>query len=1693
MSIPFKSFVFHTIKYHPVCLSRFVSQQWIEELYLKDASTYGTGDFRSTASSQFQLLATLCSISQGAASQKLMDLDHNQFVYRDVLHENQVRSKVDGTIEFFKSNTSIQIITFFNYLRTTMQTNFLMSALNTNLLFLVDYEDRAYRFYTSEISYSKSRLESSTAQVVMDCSNTNPTSAVGFFSIFNNSQYQIRMIWSSPQSNQPLVHGFFTGCTSLEAILQSTLDCLYSMECLKLLATKFPGINRTSLKPLAPMPNSKQQNMAVKDHLVNLFIEEWSTEINYPKYFDECAPSVCTYTTSESINFFYAVTLFIGLYGGLTIIFRCIVLFLINIYWKLKCYSRNTNVSHVIQRTSAHKLSRYIKQVNLFKNFKCRTDNDIKIQKTTTIIYLILLTSSCSIIILLTFISPELATVKETDPSLSTYNNLYATYSQTLTCPCSSMIISHQNFITLSPIFHQICSSDFVKEEWIFLLRYVKTGYNVPDWRNRAFNKFRLLSDLCKLAKKMVAEAISHFFLQPFVVSNILSKNDFDFQINSTLTGFFRSTNDSFSLLIETERLLMQVDQPYSGPMGGYGKRVGEGNPFSLLSPTMISLYFNLTGPFSTRQESISCVCAVDINCRIPLSIYETNRGWTLKPNHTKWYTVPGSFAGCTATESLLLSTLECYYSNLNCLSIVMNYSKQIYHDSVQHSSWFDIRPLIYNSQSSRFSPNTSISAILKNIFIEQWNSSYSYDSFYKSCAPNHCTYLAKVRSKPSELLMKFISIIGGLIISLRLITPLLVKCFFFLCKNTIRKERQQQIRFNRFKQFKTILEKLFTRLCTLVKDLNIFPIHSFGSNTDQARAKHLGQSATRLYFILFSTILIILAIYNGVQPTKHTKTFERPYLQKYNELYQRYGDELKCMCSSIASPYDRFVKIETMFHEVCSSPFASNIGRSILTDDTISALTLFVKDYSSFLNAHLQFLQGLCQLSSQTINITIEQFRFSLFTTAELLSKANFDARLNLTIQQKQSSIPIAFTRLLLLIRNLNQGNAVISNYGTNFHYSLSQENLMGSYLPSKPMIYDNVCSCGLSSNCTTQATFNVVNSLEPIVIPGIKMGCIPSESFRASTLECFYNKSCIDLIVQYMNPRRENKSSNSLNPLSAINSRFSINTTIAVLIDNLFVEKWQTTIDYSLYYDQCSPLSCSYTYIQKFKLFHIVGILLSLQSGLSIVLQWICPKIVPIIVNIYQYRKRQRTIVHSTCTVEPISVENISTKNVSDRNLISQYVFFRINRCFFKGIIIFVLLLSIIAAIIVFSIYIVQQKAHTKLSIITTTSMITMTSRFSTTSITTVPTKTTTKYETLCKIIFQPIRIAKKFPLFMKKQHFIGDLNNDGGMDLALLNVEKNSLSLYMGNGFGRFETEIVYNDFKLNVTQFLFADFNNDNRLDRIIFSKLHGVLTVDLQEDRGRFDRAFYHIIGTDTKTIITADLDGDTCMDIAYTYVSSIFLDLDNYLGVIFGQCNGKFARFKRYDSGVKSSPIKMVVADFNLDGYLDISVLLQYSKSIGIFLGYGNGTFQEQKISPNPGLHFSESFVVGNFNNDSLADVAISYANRDYINVMFGYGNGSLGETKVFYIGDTPNYELFVNDFNGDQFLDIGFGRTGREINVLIGDGNGNYELQTVHTTSIVDRSGWISITDLNNDGRKDMIDVDESSGTYDILLNTCE
>ncbi|CAF1503404.1 unnamed protein product [Adineta steineri] len=138
--------------------------------------------------------------------------------------------------------------------------------------------------------------------------------------------------------------------------------------------------------------NYLENTRLVNQYLNNLFITNWSTKVNYTKYFQQCSPSICSYSKVERAELVYVMTLFISLYGDLTVILHLITSFFIDIIVKWKCFSKSTNENSAVeQRLNKLKFVQTINRLSLFKNINDRTEQSIKNQKVITCVYLIVL------------------------------------------------------------------------------------------------------------------------------------------------------------------------------------------------------------------------------------------------------------------------------------------------------------------------------------------------------------------------------------------------------------------------------------------------------------------------------------------------------------------------------------------------------------------------------------------------------------------------------------------------------------------------------------------------------------------------------------------------------------------------------------------------------------------------------------------------------------------------------------------------------------------------------------------------------------------------------------------------------------------------------------------------------------------------------------------------------------------------------------------------------------------------------------------------------------------------------------------------------------------------------------------------------------------------------------------------------
>ncbi|CAF0804742.1 unnamed protein product [Adineta steineri] len=287
--------------------------------------------------------------------------------------------------------------------------------------------------------------------------------------------------------------------------------------------------------------------------------------------------------------------------------------------------------------------------------------------------------------------------------------------------------------------------------------------------------------------------------------------------------------------------------------------------------------------------------------------------------------------------------------------------------------------------------------------------------------------------------------------------------------------------------------------------------------------------------------------------------------------------------------------------------------------------------DFRLMAMSQFQILALLCQTAASAINSALNQFLAQQMVSSQAVSREVFEAQVVALVEQMQTTTVANVQYIDQLVSLVTFNSGIMSALNTNYYliynplssiYYVERGNYaVGNYMISNSSNPNNTyCNCQLMSNCAFQAGYysyaiRPLNAqLSPylpspppkLVVPGILVGCLPHDSMLLSTLECFYNRSCLSLIGV----------SQAIIPLNAAAaSSFRVNTTVNTLFEQLFVETWQNSSNFTSYYNACHLEACSYTYTQPGNLLYAMTMLLSLIGGLTTVLGILVPLLVKFI----------------------------------------------------------------------------------------------------------------------------------------------------------------------------------------------------------------------------------------------------------------------------------------------------------------------------------------------------------------------------------------------------------------------------------------------------------------------------------------------
>ncbi|UJR24141.1 hypothetical protein I4U23_027107 [Adineta vaga] len=1078
LAISYKDLFKISINYHPICTSWFITDTWINGLFIENITDFEQKDFRLVASSYFQLLNVLCSVAKRSVENAIDDIFSKilftQYLISPISLNTQIEEEISSTL-----NSAANIL--------RQHDEFVRKAFHSNQLQTEFSMPRIFSY--SPIfpnSGTNSGLKAAARTILTDngtscnCVYTPTCSAQTIYEEFNATEKPI---------------GFRMACYAIEGLLQSTLECLFIEDCLQSIFVLFPRINITNIDVLHSNSTIFTPETTVETLFGELFIEDRFILSLYSNFYDKCAPISCTYTFTQIGNPVFVLTTLFGLLGGIIIVLRLCVFYIVS--WAC---SRSVTSLQIDERISlsirlkmfGQQLITLIINLNLFETADAARDPfELTTTRIITRVYLITLATAIIIIIFYTSITFRLKNEIVDNPSQTTFEILQETYSSTLKCSCSDITIPYGSFISISPILHPVCSSWLISDSWIEHLTTIQDRAQIDtDFRKTAPSFFRTLSTLCSLANEVLP-------LDYLLV-----------RVSSTIQLFQTSTVDEFKRTLAIINFQTQTTL------------IADGGNVDIVGVPRTEYGPDVYGIDVESRIKGNCSCDIDDNCVDQLNLYRYHYYY----GPLLIISVPNFFAGCSLIDSVRLSTLECFY-NESCLNPLI--------DVITEDVSFATNTPILKPMASRFLPNTWMSSVVDELMIDQWNVVIKYNHYYDQCKPSHCSYTFQTRGDRLYIFSNVIGIFGGLVVILKICIPVLVRLVRMRMKSQTN-NRQNEGELCSSERIRRLLVQFKNRLL----QFNLFESRISWIDSEQHQAEII---TTRFYLISLTICIIIVSIYTSSIIQTKLYTIDNPSKETFDQLNtnQDYLSTLDCPCQNLTIGYDRFVHLTPSFHQICSSDFVKTESQWLkLFSDNLLNNNYAYDDFRLFIVPQFRSLASLCTIAQQTVYDALVTFMSNTLISKRAESLQTIESQINSTIIHFHTSTRQAFLLIFNLIKGISKGNRLISTTLSNWYLNdyIEDMSVYTTIITVSARTYKNdTCTCGSSETCVSSA------SIDEWFVPGFLVGCFPIESLLQSTLQCLYNLTCINTIISNItNPQTIFRSLNSSqsNPFVTVES---------------------------------------------------------------------------------------------------------------------------------------------------------------------------------------------------------------------------------------------------------------------------------------------------------------------------------------------------------------------------------------------------------------------------------------------------------------------------------------------------------------------------------------------------------------------------
>ena len=233
-------------------------------------------------------------------------------------------------------------------------------------------------------------------------------------------------------------------------------------------------------------------------------------------------------------------------------------------------------------------------------------------------------------------------------------------------------------------------------------------------------------------------------------------------------------------------------------------------------------------------------------------------------------------------------------------------------------------------------------------------------------------------------------------------------------------------------------------------------------------------------------------------------------------------------------------------------------------------------------------------------------------------------------------------------------------------------------------------------------------------------------------------------------------------------------------------------------------------------------------------------------------------------------------------------------------------------------------------------------------------------------------------------------------------------------------------------------------------------------------------------------IVAADLDGDADQDLA------VANHLDDNVTILRNTGSGNFTEPRSSPEAAGSGPRSLVAADLDGDTDQDLAVANGFSGNVTVLRNNGSGNFTEPATSPEPVLGGPFSVVAANLDGDGDQDLAVANSNSDNVTVLRNNGAANFTQpaSSPETVGDGP-VSLVAADLTGDGNRDLAVANGNADnVTVLRNNGAANFTPAASSPEAAGDRPRWVVAADLDGDADEDLAVVNEFSEDLTVLRN---